>query len=669
MSDSPVARIEAEVVVPAAADEELVAIEYPGYVRSVGRALETFGGARALGAMLSVAAPSAAAAAAGASAPAAPPPRLQLRLRPADPLSHPLTSDAPVVGRRALLLRIARPAASRRRRGGGDGEGDGDPAPPPPTITAAGLVMRTYRFTSLADAQYLPLDGRAGAPSGCGGVAGAGADLSAGGRDVSSLPPDAQPPAAEAFGAPAPFLMAPPRFLASGEPVEYDFTASNDDDAAGGGEANGAGSTAAAAAAATTRETAAAAAVAAAEAAAEVALAAVLRQRLATIEFSATAVPLAVPLDRAAEYLARRTDRALRTAANAAAAAASAAGAEAGATEADAAATTPASSSIRPELDAFIARLDALFAERRAWLEPVLRERSGLDELASAAQGAASSPSSVQSLRAQRLARDAAALLRAAVYRFRTGPWRHQLVRRGYDPRRDPHGAAGLQGVKAARPLQPPAGGERDAAPALATSSPSAVRVLCQLRALPQEAGRLHWRVQARDVVAAAERAAAGGGGASPAAAAPSLAPVRNRRVPTETTGWLSQTTLRELSVAATALYARAAAAAEGGAEEEQEDEEEQSLPPPPSQQQQDEGAAVPPQAADVDQEAAAAEGAQAGPERPPARRASRERSLEEEQDEEGAMEEDDDDEDEDGRGGGALDDAAALSTDEGGGR
>ena len=704
---APATRIDAEVVVP---DGGLVAIEYPGYVRNVGRALETFGGARALGAMLAAVPAAAAAAAGGAAAAAAgaPPPapcRLQLRLRPADALSHPLTSDAPVLGRRALLLRIARPAAARRRRreagqaaadgdGGGDDEGRGAPTTTTmttptttTTITAAGLVTCTYRFTSLADAQYLPLDGRAGAPSGCGGVAGAGADLSAGGgRDVASLPPDAQPPAAEAFGAPAPFLMVPPRFLASGAPVEYDFA---DGAAAGGGAGDGAadgaggGASAAAATAAAAAEAAAAASVAAAEAAAEAALAAVLRQRLATIEFGAPVAPRSVPLDRAAEYLARRTDRALRSAASAAAAAAqaqqaqqaqqaaAAAGAEA---EAGASAAEPEipTESVRPQLDAFVARLDGLFAERRAWLEPVLRERSGLDALASAAEAAAAEAAQQQaataadaaaaaarSVRARRLARDAAALLRAAVYRFRTGPWRSQLVRRSYDPRRDAAGSAPLQGVKAARP---PAGAGAAAAAAAAADAaaaaepPSAVRVYCQLRAPPPEFGRAQWRVQARDVEAAARLAAAAARGGSEARApppppsVPPLAPVRGRRAPTETTGWLTQTTLRELSVAATALYARAAAvgAGDGAAAAEEEEEEAEAEQQPPAQQE----AAV-----DVDEGGGGGGGGGGGA-----------AAADDQEDEEGAaaMEDDEDAGGGSSEGAGALDDAAALSTDEG---
>jgi SWI/SNF-related matrix-associated actin-dependent regulator 1 of chromatin subfamily A len=670
-SPAPAPALEAEVTVP---EGGLVAIEYPGYVRNVDRALETFGGARGLGAMLGAGTTSAAAD--GNSAP--PPARLMLRLRPADALSHPLTSDAPDTGRRALLLRIARPAGARRRARAEDGEGGGDgaaggplplPTPEPPRITAAGLVTRTYRFTSLADAQYLALDGRAGAPSGAGGVAGAGADLSAGGggggagRDVSSLPADAQPAAAEPFGAPAPFLMVPPRFLGRGDPVEFDFTA----DGGGGGTsaaaANGDGEPAAEAAAAQAAAER-AAAVAAAEAAAEVALGAVLRQRLATIEFGAAVAPRAVPLDRAAAYLSRRTDRAIRAAANmAGVAAAAAAGA---ATDTATAAPPPACESIRPELDAFVSKLEALFRERPAWHEPVLRERSGLDALAAEAAAAVAatqqqqqpdapplSPSTAASrLRSQRLARDAAALLRASVYRFRTGPWRQQLVRRGYDPRRDPRGAApGLQGVLASAP----AAADEDAEPreeAAAAPHPappsSAARVFCRLRALPAD-GRRQWRVQARDVVAAAASAGAAAG----VPTCPSLAPVRNRRVPTETTGWLSQTTLRELSVAATALYARARSGGAIGGEEEEEEEEAAA------------GAGAAEAAEQLQRMGVDDYGQQQ--QQPGSGRKSREGSAEEEEqeEEEGAGEEE---EEEDGGGGdnGGLDVAAALSSDEG---
>lgn len=180
-------------------DDEVVLVEYPGIVRNVDAALATLGGPAALAARQAVGA------------------ILQLRFRPGDPLSHPLIADRQPA--RGMLLRIACPPAgaaapngtpvlgsagpsvtvtgSGEDRGGdggaaeagagrvpgsagpsasipgngGERGGDGGAAEASalPVEAAQGTGVRAhvvacvrsaYRFTGLADFQYVAHDGR-----------------------------------------------------------------------------------------------------------------------------------------------------------------------------------------------------------------------------------------------------------------------------------------------------------------------------------------------------------------------------------------------------------------------------------------------------------------------------------------------------------------------------
>ena len=149
-------------------DDEVVLVEYPGIVRNVDAAMATLGGPAALAARQAVGA------------------ILQLRFRPGDPLSHPLIADRQPA--RGMLLRIACPPAGAAAPNGtpvlgsagpsvtvtGSGEdrgadGGAAEAGALPVEAAQGTgarahvvacVRSAYRFTGLADFQYVAHDGR-----------------------------------------------------------------------------------------------------------------------------------------------------------------------------------------------------------------------------------------------------------------------------------------------------------------------------------------------------------------------------------------------------------------------------------------------------------------------------------------------------------------------------
>ena len=141
--------------------DEAIMVEFPGIVRDVDAALAMLGGQ----------------AAAALRHPAAG--YLQLRFRPSDPTSHPLVADRQPA--RGLLLRISRrstsaaenttggpeglaqaPGAGPSARAGVDGERGAGAAEAGAGVKArvVARVPFAYRFTGLADFQYVPHDGR-----------------------------------------------------------------------------------------------------------------------------------------------------------------------------------------------------------------------------------------------------------------------------------------------------------------------------------------------------------------------------------------------------------------------------------------------------------------------------------------------------------------------------
>ena len=143
--------------------DDAMMVEFPGIVRDVDAALAMLGGQ----------------AAAALRHPAAA--YLQLRFRPSDPISHPLVADRQPA--RGLLLRISRRRSTAaedtsgaheglaQEAGAGpsamvgvDGErGAGGGAAEAGSGVKARVVARVpfaYRFTGLADFQYVPHDGR-----------------------------------------------------------------------------------------------------------------------------------------------------------------------------------------------------------------------------------------------------------------------------------------------------------------------------------------------------------------------------------------------------------------------------------------------------------------------------------------------------------------------------
>ncbi len=167
-----------------------VAIEYPGYIRSVDAALTTLGGEAGITTAVATQAP-----------------YLTLRLRPDDPYSHPLFSDKPMPAH-SLLLRISRPKDQP------EGSSDGV------KVTAVARVTRVYRFSGLADFQFL----QPRHPTGMGRIAVSPAAAKA----YHALPEDNRAAVAEPFKRQEPFLMVPPLFSRLDMPTNFSFRDSTD---------------------------------------------------------------------------------------------------------------------------------------------------------------------------------------------------------------------------------------------------------------------------------------------------------------------------------------------------------------------------------------------------------------------------------------------------------
>lgn len=116
-------------------DAEVLCVEYPGFVRDQERAIETLGGLASI-----------ARAKHDESA------LLQLRLRPADPHSHPIFGEK--VAAVALLLRVRRPRTQPPSALGAAPPALAEPASAA-TATVVARVTQAVRFRGLADFQYL----------------------------------------------------------------------------------------------------------------------------------------------------------------------------------------------------------------------------------------------------------------------------------------------------------------------------------------------------------------------------------------------------------------------------------------------------------------------------------------------------------------------------------
>jgi general transcription factor 3C polypeptide 5 (transcription factor C subunit 1) len=122
-----------------------IAVEFPGYVRNVDRATRMLGGLEGVAAAVNSRHQ------AGGF--------LRVSFRPDDPTCHPLIGEH--LPARGLLLRI-----SRKRVAVGDvgtaaaaaGGGAHAAAPEPPTVQLVATVSSTFRFSGLADYQFLPVD-------------------------------------------------------------------------------------------------------------------------------------------------------------------------------------------------------------------------------------------------------------------------------------------------------------------------------------------------------------------------------------------------------------------------------------------------------------------------------------------------------------------------------
>lgn len=182
-----------EFDVPSAA---CVAVEYPGFVRNVGAALRTLGGADAVAAAASS---SKGPGEAGSDTGGGKPTYLKLNFRPDEPTSHAIYGER--TNTRRLLLRIARPKQPQHPAGAAGDGGDGDAV----TAQVVGRIPTTFRFTGLADFQYLPLDPLLAS------------------RPTDRLPFDHAPDKAEPAQAQQPFLLIPPLFSKLDEPQDYAF--------------------------------------------------------------------------------------------------------------------------------------------------------------------------------------------------------------------------------------------------------------------------------------------------------------------------------------------------------------------------------------------------------------------------------------------------------------
>lgn len=145
-------------VIPASS--RIVAIEFPGYVRNVDLATRMLGGVEGVAAAMNT-----------TGSTLNPGGLMRVSFRPDDPTCHPLIGDQqPVTG---LLLRISRPRTNAADVPTKTAGSCGRPAAPssaphvdidqpqaPSLITAkvVAAVSTTFRFTGLADYQYLPHD-------------------------------------------------------------------------------------------------------------------------------------------------------------------------------------------------------------------------------------------------------------------------------------------------------------------------------------------------------------------------------------------------------------------------------------------------------------------------------------------------------------------------------
>lgn len=162
-----------------------IAVNVPGYVRDVPKALRMLGGTDKLASSL--------------SSPGQPS-SIEFRFHPDNVLSRPLYGDA-VGSQKGLVLRISRP------RGAGEEV--------QPKVQVVAQVASTYRFSSLADFQFLPVDpGRSmryhAAPH----------------STVLPIPSENLAGEAEPSGLAESMLMVPPAFASSEaamEPGAYSF--------------------------------------------------------------------------------------------------------------------------------------------------------------------------------------------------------------------------------------------------------------------------------------------------------------------------------------------------------------------------------------------------------------------------------------------------------------
>lgn len=150
---------------------EYIALEYPGYIRNVKKAIYSLGGEEGL-------------AAAGDSDGGF----IKLSFRPDEPMSHPIYGERQPHS--ALLLRISRPK----------GQPDQDPK-----LQIVGTVSSAVCFHGLADYQYLPI----------------GSSHTT--RDYSNSPAANMPERAEPSGVAEPLLCVPPLFSKNDVPFDYAY--------------------------------------------------------------------------------------------------------------------------------------------------------------------------------------------------------------------------------------------------------------------------------------------------------------------------------------------------------------------------------------------------------------------------------------------------------------
>eukprot|EP00201_Polytomella_parva_P023983 CAMPEP_0175047934 /NCGR_PEP_ID=MMETSP0052_2-20121109/5886_1 /TAXON_ID=51329 ORGANISM="Polytomella parva, Strain SAG 63-3" /NCGR_SAMPLE_ID=MMETSP0052_2 /ASSEMBLY_ACC=CAM_ASM_000194 /LENGTH=329 /DNA_ID=CAMNT_0016311895 /DNA_START=290 /DNA_END=1276 /DNA_ORIENTATION=- len=123
-------------------NRDFLAIEYPGFIVTIDEALRTLGGLPHIESVSE----------SGQS--------LRLKLRPDDPTSHPLYGERHMTVR--ILLRIQRPKKKPVNRQS-DANSSVSPHssfghPSPPLVEVISRVPYTYRFSTLADFQFLPVD-------------------------------------------------------------------------------------------------------------------------------------------------------------------------------------------------------------------------------------------------------------------------------------------------------------------------------------------------------------------------------------------------------------------------------------------------------------------------------------------------------------------------------